>query len=62
MNDIVIGLSELEEIVRRMKNSGATHLRVDACVNCDTAEIDELHLDSCDGDLYLDTVFSYYLK
>ena len=59
MTDITITLTELEEIVRRMQNCGATHLRVDACVNCDT---DELHLDSCDGDLYLDTVFSYYLK
>lgn len=56
-----ITLDELKEMVRRMENSGANRVYVDACVNCDTAEIDELHLDAMDNDLYLDTLYSYYI-
>ena len=51
----------MKEMIRRMDNAGADRIYIDAHVNCDTAEVEEIHFDSMDGDLYLDTIWSYYL-
>lgn len=56
-----ITLEEMKEMVRRMNNAGADRIYIDTHVNCDTAEVEEMHFDSMDGDLYLDTIWSYYL-
>lgn len=58
---ITIKLEELKEMVRRMELAGATKIEINAYVNCDTAEVEEMHFDSMDNDLYLDTLWSYYL-
>lgn len=51
---------EVKEIVRRMENSGATHIVFDYEVNCDTAEIERLSIDEFDNGLYLDTLYTLY--
>ena len=42
-------------------SNGSDRIYIDAHVNCDTAEVEEIYFDSMDGDLYLDTIWSYYL-
>lgn len=60
---ITITWLELKEMIRRMELAGATQIGIDVCVNCDTGEIEEMHFDAMDKNLFLDIdcLWSYYL-